>query len=154
MLKEVYPMSKVEAVKLFTLGMESLKNGDTGTALDYLEKAVSLERNPLYCSNLAVCLAKEKREFKRATSLCKEAIKQDPKNSLHFLNLGRVHLLANQKKDAIRIFNLGLRYGENRDIIAELSRFERRRSPLIPFLDRENPVNKFLGKLTYKLGFR
>ena len=154
MMKEANPMSKVEAEKLFTMGMESLKNGDTGAALDYLEKAVSLERDPLYCSNLAICLAKEKREFKRAFSLCKEAIKKDPKNSLHFLNLGRVHLLANQKKDAIRIFNMGLRYGENRDIIAELNRFDRRRSPLIPFLDRGNPINKFLGKLLYSLGLR
>jgi hypothetical protein len=49
---------------------------------------------------------------------------------------------------------MGLRYGENREIIAELSRFGRRRSPFIPFLDRDNPVNKFLGKLSYKMGFR
>jgi tetratricopeptide (TPR) repeat protein len=154
MMNEAYPMSNGKAEELFTMGMESLKRGDTGVALDFLEKAVSLERNPIYCSNLAICLAKEKREFRKAVSLCNEAIKKDPKNSLHFLYLGRVHLLANQKKDAMRIFNLGLRYGENRDIIAELNRFDRRRSPLIPFLDRNNPVNKFLGKLTYKLGFR
>jgi tetratricopeptide (TPR) repeat protein len=147
-------MSKVEAEELFTMGMESLKKGDSRAALDYLEKAVSLDRNPLYCSNLAICLAKQKREFKRAVSLCNEAIKKDPKDSLHFLNLGRVHLLANQKKDAIRIFNMGLRYGENRDIIAELNKFDRRRSPLIPFLARENPVNKVLGKLLYSLGLR
>jgi tetratricopeptide (TPR) repeat protein len=154
MMNEAYPMSKVDAEELFTMGMESLKNGDTGAALDSLEKAVIQERNPLYCSNLAICLAKEKRDFKRALSLCNEAIKKDPKNSLHFLNLGRVHLMANQKKDAIRIFNMGLRYGENRDIIAELKRFDRRRPPPIPFLNRNNPVNKFLGKLTYRLGLR
>jgi len=147
-------MSRAEAEEHFTMGMESLKNGDTGTALEYLEKAVLLERNPLYCSNLAICLAKEKREFKKAVSLCNEAIKKDPKNSLHFLHLGRIHLLANQKRDAIRIFNMGLRYGENRDIIAELNRFDRRRSPLIPFLDRGHPVNKILGRLTYRLGLR
>ena len=147
-------MSKAEAEKFFTMGMESLKTGDTSSALDFLEKAVSLERNSLYCSNLAICLAKEKREFKKAVSLCKEAIKKDPKNPLHFLNLGRIHLMANEKKDALRIFNMGLRYGENRDIIAELNKFDRRRSPLIPFLARENPVNKVLGKLLYSLGLR
>src|SRR5208282_2643785 len=101
-------MSKVEATELFNLGMESMKKGDIGAALDYLEQAVIQERAPLICSNLAVCLAKEKRDFKRAVSLCNEAIKNDPKNSVHFLNLGRVHLLANQKKDAIRILNMGL----------------------------------------------
>ena len=147
-------MPKFEAEELFTTGMESLKNGDINAALDNLEKAVLLDRKPLYCSILAICLAKEKRDFKRAVSLCNEAIKKDPKNSLHFLNLGRVHLLANEKRDAIRIFNMGLRHGENRDIIAELNRFDRRRAPFIPFLDRENPVNKFLGKLTFRLGLR
>lgn len=147
-------MSRAEAEEQFTVGMESLKNGDTGTALECLEKAVLLERNPLYCSNLAICLAKERREFKKAISLCNEAIKKDPKNSLHFLHLGRIHLLANQKRDAIRIFNMGLRFGENRDIIAELNKFDRRRSPLVPFLDRGHPVNKILGKLTYRLGLR
>lgn len=147
-------MSKVEAEELFTMGMESLRNGDAGAALDCLEKAVILERKPLYCSNLAICLAKEKKEFKKAISLCNEAIKKDPKNALHFLHLGRIHLMANQKRDAIRIFNLGLRFGENREIIAELNKFEMRRQPLIPFLARENPVNRFLGKLTYKMGLR
>ena len=147
-------MSKMEAEEFFTLGMESLKSGDTSAALDYLEKAVSLERSPLYCSNLAIILAKEKRDFKRAVSLCNEAIRNEPKNSLHFLNLGRIHLLGNQKKDAIRIFNMGLRYGEDRDIMAELKRFDRRRSPTIPFLERGNLVNRFLGKLTFRLGFR
>ncbi len=147
-------MAKAKAAEFFDLGMESLKNGDPGAALGYFEKAVDAERNPLYCSQLAICLAKEKKEYKRAVSLCNEALKKDPKNSLHFLNLGRVHLMANQKKDAIRIFSMGLRYGENKEIIAELRKFGRRRRPVIPFLERDNPVNRFLGKLTYRMGFR
>jgi predicted Zn-dependent protease len=139
----------MEAEELFTTGMELLKSGKTGEAIGLLEQAVALERRPIFCSNLAVCIAREKSDFKRAVSLCREAIKHDPKNSMHFLNLGKVHILANQKKDAIRIFHMGLRHAENRDIIAELNRIGRRRSPLIPFLDRSNPLNKLLGKLFY-----
>jgi len=140
----------MDAEELFAKAMDAQKSGKTGEALDLLEQAVGLERKPLFCSNLAVCLAKEKRDFKRAVSLCKEAIKSDPKNSIHFLHLGKVHILANQKKDAIRIFYMGLRYAENRDIIAELKRIGRRRPPVIPFLDRSNPLNKMLGKMFYK----
>ncbi len=147
-------MSKAEAVEFYNLGMESLKNGESGAALEYFEKAGGEERNPLYCSQLAICLAKEKKEYKRAVSLCNEALKKDPKNPLHFLNLGRVHLMANQKKDALRIFCMGLRYGDNKEIVAELNKFGRRRRPVIPFLERNNIVNKFLGKLTYRMGFR
>jgi tetratricopeptide (TPR) repeat protein len=148
--KEAYPMSNVKAEELYSMGMEALKSGNTGVAFEFLEKAVKLERNPLYCSTLALCLAKEKRDFKQAVSLCKEAIKKDPKDSIHFLYLGRIHILANQKKDAIRIFNMGLRYEENKEIIAELQSFGRRRRPVIPFLERSNPLNKYLGKLFYK----
>lgn len=139
----------MEAEELFIAGLEALKNGKSGEAAELLERAVALDRKPLYCSNLAVCLAKEKKDIKRAISLCKEAIKGDPKNSIHFLNLGRVHVMANQKKDAIRIFYMGLRYSENKDIIAELNRVGRRRPPVLPFLERSNPLNKFLGKLLY-----
>jgi tetratricopeptide (TPR) repeat protein len=148
--KEANPMSNIKAEELYTMGMEALKSGNTGAALEFLEKAIKLERNPLFCSSLALCLAKEKRDFKEAVSLCKEAIKKDPKNSIHFLNLGKIHILANQKKDALRILNMGLRYEDNREIIAELQRFGRRRPPVIPFLERSNPLNKYLGKLLYK----
>jgi predicted Zn-dependent protease len=139
----------MDAEELFAKAMDALKSGNSGEAVDLLEQAVGLERRPIFCSNLAICLAKEKKDFKRAISLCKEAIKSDPKNSIHFLHLGRVHIQANQKKEAIRIFCMGLRHSENRDIIAELNRIGRRRPPVIPFLDRSNPLNKMLGKMFY-----
>jgi Tfp pilus assembly protein PilF len=144
----------MEAEEFYTLGMDALKQGNTVDALELLEKAVSETRNPRYCSCLGICLAKGKRDFKRAVSLCKEAIRNDPKNSLHFLNLGRVHLLAGQKKDAIRIFYMGLRHQNNQEITAELKKLGTRRPPVIPFLARENPLNKFLGKLLHKWGYR
>lgn len=139
----------MNAEELFTAGMELLKNGKSAEAAEFLEQAVALERKPLYCSYLGVCLAKEKNDFKRAISLCREAIKNEPKISVHFLNLGKVHIMANQKKDAIRIFCMGMRYSEDKEIIAELKKIGRRRRPLIPFLDRSNPLNKLLGKLLF-----
>jgi predicted Zn-dependent protease len=139
----------MDAEELFDKAMDAMKSGNSGEAVHFLEQAVGLERRPLFCSNLAVCLAKDKNDVKRAISLCKEAIKSEPKNSIHFLHLGKVHLLANQKKEAIRIFCMGLRHSENRDIIAELNRIGRRRPPVIPFLDRSNPLNRVLGKFFY-----
>jgi Tfp pilus assembly protein PilF len=147
-------MSVTEAEEFYTQGMDALKQGDTATAAELLGKAVSESRNPRYCSSLGFCLAKGKRDFKRAVSLCKEAIKNDPKNSVHFLNLGRVHLMAGQKKDAIRIFYMGLRHQNNPEIVAELNKLGTRRPPVIPFLARENPLNKYLGKLLRKWGYR
>ncbi len=147
-------MSVTDEEKLFTMGMEALVWGNTRYALEQFRKLVAIERLPIYCSNLAYCLAKEKREFKQAIILCNEAIKKEPKNPAHFLNLARIYLLAGQKKDAIRFMRMGLRYGRNREIIAELEMLDVRKPPPIPFLKRENPTNKYLGIFLEKIGMR
>ncbi len=147
-------MPDSEEEKLFAMGTEALIWGNTRTGLTLFRKLVAIERRPTYCSNLAYCLAKEKREFKLALALCNEAIKKEPKNSVHFLNLARVYLLAGQKQDAIRFLRMGLRYEGNREIIAELEMLGSRKPPPIPFLKRENPTNKYLGIVLEKMGMR
>jgi tetratricopeptide (TPR) repeat protein len=139
---------------LFTKATEALVWGNTRIALEQFRKLVAIERLPVYCSNLAFCLAKEKRDFKQAIALCNEAIKNEPKKSTHFLNLGRVYLLAGQKKDAIRFLRMGLRYERNREIITELEMLGARKKPPIPFLNRGNPMNKYLGIILGKMGMR
>lgn len=147
-------MPVTEEEKLFAMATEALTWGNTRNGLTLFRKLVAIERLPIYCSNLAYCLAKEKREFKQALALCNEAIKKEPKNSAHFLNLARVYLLAGQKKEAIRFLRMGLRYERNREIIAELEMLGSRRAPPIPFLKRENPTNKYLGIILEKMGMR
>lgn len=143
-----------EAENFYNDGVEALRSGDSLAALNCFEKAAKLERQPVYLANLAFCLAKEKREFPKAISLCKEAIKYDPRNSTLFLYLGRIHLLAGQKKDAIRIFCMGLRTEKNQEIVKELERLGNRKTPVLPFLKRGNPLNKFLGVMLKKTGIR
>lgn len=140
--------------ELFRQGVDALMNEDGSRALAFFEQAIAISRTPLYCVNLAYCLAKERGDFRQAISLCREAIKDEPKNSIHFLILGRIHLMAGRKKEAIRIFGIGLRYGKNKDIIDELNRLGSRKAPVIPFLTRENPLNSFLGKLLDRIGWR
>lgn len=147
-------MSDVEAEKLFTKGLEALNQGDTLSALACFEKATSIENSPIICSYLAFCVAKERGQFSRAILLCEEAITKEPKNSAHYLNLGRIYLLINKKADAINIFRIGLSYEENQQIVAELNKLGTRKPPLIPFLKRKNPINKYLGIILKKLGLR
>lgn len=139
---------------LFNKATEALIWGNSRVALEQFRKLVDIERLPVYCSNLAFCLAKEKREFKQAIALCNEAIKKEPKSSTHFLNLGRVYLLAGQKKDAIRFLRMGLRYERNREILNELEMLGARKTPPIPFLGRGNPMNKYLGIILERMGVR
>jgi tetratricopeptide (TPR) repeat protein len=147
-------MQDNDARRLAVEADEALKVGDTRTALEFYEKLIVIERTPAVCSALAYCIAKETGAYQKAVTLCNEAIKREPKTPRHFLFLGRIYLLADRKKEAIRAFNLGLRHGGSAEIGAELRRLGYRKSPVFPFLSRENPINKYLGKMLSRLGLR
>ena len=143
-----------EAEKLFTKGVEAIKNGNMVSALVYFEKATQLDNNPTNRSYLAFCIARERGQFKKAISLCEEALKEEPENPVHYLNLGRVYILTGQKTDAMRILREGLTYEENREIVDELVGLGMRKPPVIPLLNRRNPLNKYLGIVLARLGLR
>ena len=147
-------MPYVDTENPFDQGLKELYAGRTDLALDSFEKAVAEENTPLACSYLAFCLAKEEGRYKEAVALCMDARKEDPKNSDIYLNLGKVHLLAGNRKQAIQVFRLGLRLQRNSRIVNELNVLGQRKSPPIPFLQRSHPLNKYLGKILTKLWLR
>ncbi|HEY6009442.1 MAG TPA: tetratricopeptide repeat protein [Geobacteraceae bacterium] len=147
-------MPENETERLVSEAGEAFKRGDTKTALERYEKLIAIERTPEVCSALAYCLAREKAAFREAITLCNEAIKKDPKSPRHFLLLGRIYLLLDRKKEAIRAFNLGLRHGGAAEIGAELRQLGYRKQPVVPFLRREHPLNKYLGKMLSRMGLR
>ncbi len=138
----------------FEEGVRALNAKRTGEALQWFERAAAEERTPLVRAYLAYCRARVQGNYREAIALCMEAMKEEPKNSDIYLNLGRVYLLAGQRKPAIRAFDLGLRYQKNSQIVNELALLGRRKAPPLPFLSRSNPLNKYLGKLLKKLGMR
>ena len=144
----------MEAERLSERGIEAFTQGNILSALHFFEKAYSIANNPVISSYYAFCLAKERGQMSRAIALCSEAIRTDPQNPIHYLNLGRVYLLANIKFDAVKIFREGLKYEENQEIINELNRLGARKSLIFPFLKRSNPLNKYIGILLRKVGLR
>ncbi|MEW6115574.1 MAG: tetratricopeptide repeat protein [Nitrospirota bacterium] len=134
-----------EAEKYFVQGLSALKRGRTLPALASFERAATLSDAPLYRSYLAYCVAKERGQLKRAISLCEQAIEREPGNSVHYLNLGRIYLHAKNKDYAITVFREGLKHEMNQDIISELQKLVARKPPVLPFLGRENPINKYIG---------
>ena len=141
-----------ELKELFSLGVAAVDNGDTVNGLLFLEKTGEVFRgNPLFCSYLAVCLARERQMFLTAVSLCLNSMAVEPRETLHYLNLGRVYLTVGDKKKAIQTFDNGLQIGYNKQIHSELYLLGWRKPPVIPFLDRSRPLNVILGKLEARL---
>ena len=147
-------MVNPETKKLFDKGIKTLTEGNILSALSCFEKASKIEDNPLISSYLAFCTAKERGQVQKAISLCNDAIKDDPENSFHYLNLGKIYLLEKEKEEAVNIFRQGLHYEENQHIADELNKIGTRKPLIIPFLKRSNVINKYLGIILSRLKLR
>jgi len=138
----------------FQLIAEMLADKDYAAALAKIEQIPVAARTPLLQSAYALCLAEVKQTFKAAVNLCHDAIKKDPKTPEHYFRQGRILILAGRRKDAIWILRMGLRHGRHRGIVDTLGSLGIRRPPPLPMLSRDNPFNKYLGKLLRKLNLR
>lgn len=92
---------------------------------------------------------------KRALDLLNEQspVSRDFFYPTFYLNLGRAYIAAGKKNDAIKVFEKGLSYDqENKDLLWEAQKLGMRRKPVIPYLKRTNPINKYIGMILHKLG--
>ena len=144
-------LTELDGAELCRLGTEALDAKNYAAAHSYLQAALEKERTPNNLSLYGLALAAHTRVIEPSIALCQEAVKKEPKNPEHFLRLGTVYLVAGRKKEAIRIFRLGLRVGGNPTIVRWLQVLGDRKKPLIPFLSRANPLNKYLGKIRMSL---
>ncbi|NMC75537.1 MAG: tetratricopeptide repeat protein [Geobacteraceae bacterium] len=140
--------------EIFHKGLAALENGHIYLALSCFEQAACLDRTPLHCSYLAFCLAKVRSQYPESISLCKEALRMDPDNSIHYLHLGRIHLMAGQRAKALGVFRRGLQCRDNESILREITLIGERKNPVLSNLPRHHPVNKYLGIVLKKLGMR
>lgn len=137
-----------------SLATQELGKNNYVAALAELERIPLFARTPTILSAYALCLAEVKGTFKTATNMCHDAIKKEPKNPEHYYRQGRILLMAGRKKDAIWVMRMGLRHGKHQGILESLGRMGIRKPPPLQFLDRSNPVNKYLGLLLSRLNIR
>jgi len=137
--------------ELFRLGSEALADKHYPAAERYLQSALARTRSPDHLSQYALALSHHSGDLHKSLSLCREAIKHEPRNPEHFLRMGIIYLIGGRRKEAIRIFQLGLRVGKHPAITRWLAFLGHRQKPMLPFLSRSNPLNKYLGKLRRSL---
>jgi tetratricopeptide (TPR) repeat protein len=147
-------MTDVTPEVLFNKGHDALARGEWTTALACFEKAAGLLNIPIHNSFLALCIARERGQTNKAVALCRETLEAEPDNPVLYLNLGKIYLMQGKTEEAIEAFRKGLSQGANEQIIAELGRIGTRRPPPLSFLNRDNPLNKFLGIILNKMGLR
>jgi len=143
-----------ELTNNFDAGLQELYAGRAKSALRLFEKAAAEDNTPLVRSYIAYCRARTGCSCLESVAICMDAHREEPKNTDIYLNLGKIYLLAGKRKQAIQIFRLGLRQGRNMRLSAELNSLGVRKSPPFPFLQRNNPLNKYAGLLLTRLSLR
>jgi tetratricopeptide (TPR) repeat protein len=143
-----------ELDQLTTKGLAALEQGHALVALMHFEAAAKIELTPTVASCLGFCLAKEYQQFQMGISLCISALNQEPNKALHYLNLARVQDLIGQRRKAIATLRKGLRQQGHQPVVAELKRMGLRKTPIFSQLSRDNPLNKYGGRIFKRLGLR
>lgn len=138
-----------------------LRKGDQKAAFGLLQQAsVEYPDDPIILSYYGCLQALVDKKHRAGVEKCKQALTMIKKEStfgddmlypVFYLNLGRAYLAAGRKNDALDALGKGLKYdNNNRDILMEMRKLGSRKHALIPFLDRSNPINKYIGLLLRK----
>jgi predicted Zn-dependent protease len=143
-----------DAEKLFRRAVDALSAGETPAALALLERALKQSDDPRWHSYLGYCIAKERGQVKRGIDLCQASLEIDADNPAHYLNLAKVHLVAKQKTEALTVLRQGMAKGGSDEIIALFGSLGTRKKPVLPFLHRDNVLNKYLGIILSRLHLR
>jgi len=137
-----------------------LRNGLPKEAFKVLQQAsVHFPDDPLVLSYYGCLLAVVEKKYRVGVDACRKAItllqekemfEEDILYPTFYLNMGRAYLAAGKKQEAIDSFHDGLQYDRgNIELKKEIRSLGMRKSPVIPFLDRSNPINKYIGKILH-----
>lgn len=137
-----------------------LRNGQLKQAYGILLQAMALYPNhPVILSYCGWLQAVVDKKYHSGIAACRKAFvafkSSDPHTAgivyaILYLNLGRAFLAAGRKGDAYENFSKGLKHDRGSvELKKEMQRLGLRKQPLVPFLSRSNPINKYIGKLRH-----
>jgi len=152
---EIKPSDYLRAVR------SHLRSGKQKEAYGLLLQAtLQYPDDPLILSYFGCLQAIVDKKYRSGVEACKRAIlllkkqqafSEEVLYPVFYLNLGRAYVAAGKKKDAIDSFKKGLRYDNgNSDLRKGLQGLGVRKQPPVPFLDRSNPINKYIGLILNK----
>jgi Tfp pilus assembly protein PilF len=139
-----------ESRELYAVAEASVKRGNYRRAAALLNDALKISpENPSYLSMLGYCIGIQG-NLVAAEKMCRKAVRLAPMNPIVYVNLGRVLLEQGRRKEAREVLMHAYRLDNtNAPAALELSRMGVRRKPVIPFLNRNNPLNYLMGRLRH-----
>jgi len=144
-------MGDHSALAEFKQGVQLLREGYPAEAYNCFYRAVELEKqNAYYLSFLGVSRARGQKNWTAAADLCETALSLKRNEAQFYLNLAEVYVSAGRREDAVAVLDRGLIYFiDDPRIRRARARLGRRRSSVLPFLERGHFLNRSLGKLRH-----
>ena len=146
-------MTESVALTEFKRGVQMLRDARPHNALAHFRKAANLEENnPYYISFVGVSMARAERKWKPALELCESALSMKHNEAQLYLNLAEVYTSSGRREEALMVLDRALEsLGPHPRIKQARLKLGRRRSPALPFLDRQNILNRQLGLLRHRI---
>ncbi len=147
-------MSILTAENSFRNGLMALADSKPRQAAEYFHTAMTVDKNRgrgrswvRYLSYYGYSLARTQRTPREAVELCERAVRLSRHDPDILLNLGRVYASTGKISRALRAFQIGLEICPDHNALqVEMSRHDRRSSPMVSFLSRNHPINRTLGR--------
>ena len=140
--------------ELLNKGKEAVEKGYIPSAQVFFSQVAEQNNTPEVRSYLAYCLAKSQGRTQVAAKTCIESIRREPDNPTHYLLLGRIHLLTDDKDKAVQVLRQGAKINKDPRLLNEINKMGMRKPQVMKSLKRNHPLNRFLGKLLTRLGLR
>lgn len=107
-------------------------------------------RDPRFKSWYGLTLVVVEKNSNLGAQLCDQAVRAGADPEL-LLNVARVHLALNQRDRVLQVVAQGLaRWPDDPGLRAAREALGMRLQPVLPFLSREHPINRLLGRLRHR----
>ena len=140
-----------EAIQVFRSGLAHLRDGQSFEALAAFRQAASMEpQNPYFLSYYGLALGQASRNWDEAEALCMAALRKRRQIPQLYLNLAELYRCRGRVGDAVETLTDGLRYtARDGRLVEALNYFGTRRPPVLRFLGRNHPLNRYLGRVRH-----
>ena len=138
-------------------GIDLCRAGNWKAGMEILGKIAEADRqgtelSGLFYSYLGYGIARYERRGKEGLALCQHAIKVQFYEPENYVLLARVYLLRHSRGKAIEALQRALKLNARHPAAVKLAKeIGYRRRPVLPFLPRNNPLNKTLGKMRHSM---
>lgn len=141
-------------------GIDLCRQGKWRAGLEILGQIAEADRQGtdlpgLFYAYLGYGIARYERRGKEGLALCEHAVKVQFYEPENYVILSKVHLLHHRRGKAVQALHQALKLNSRHPEALRLAQeIGLRRRPVIPFLSRDNPLNKYLGLARHRLGRR